>query len=70
MDPETLYCIWQADDTIQYARTPDGVGCYWYDEDQKADALADVCEVRRTRWFESNEEFEEWRMDREMRAWE
>lgn len=61
MDPETLYVIRNRDGSYSFARTPDGLGCYWYDDDDEEEARGDVCEVTRVRHFDSHAEFEEWR---------
>lgn len=64
MEPDTLYIIFGEDDDafpMQYGRTPDGVGMYWYDFDQRAEAIGDVCDPVRTRSFNSMKEFDEYR---------
>ena len=62
LDPETLYIIWDektADYT--YVRTPDGVGCYFYDHGQRKEAEGDVCDVKRVKRFDSHKEWEDYR---------
>lgn len=60
LDPEALYVIHSAySDDIEYARTPDGVGCYWYDD--RDEAMGDVCEVRYVKHFDSFQEWEDYR---------
>jgi hypothetical protein len=62
LDPETLYIIWNhRTETYSYARTPDGIGCYWYDEDQREEARGDVCDVKRAKHFDSHAEFDDYR---------
>lgn len=62
INPETLYVIWN-DRTSEYTyvRTPDGVGCYWYDDNQEDEARGDVCEVERVMHFDSHREFDDYR---------
>lgn len=64
LDPETLYVILGDDDDafpISYGRTPDGIGMYWYDFDQRDEAIGDVCDPVRTRHFDSHKEFDDYR---------
>lgn len=72
IDVETLYIIGDArpagaryvdphNPVEQYVRTPDGRGCYWYDENQLDEAKTDVCDFRRTHYFETIEDFEDYR---------
>lgn len=64
MDPETLYVI--RTDPPTYVRTPDGVGAYWYTEDEhgpdyKQMAKEDICTPTRTSYFDSELDFFNWR---------
>lgn len=61
LDPETMYIITDRDDSEHFARTPDGVGCYWYDEDQWEEAKGDVCDHKRIMHFESHADFDQYR---------
>ena len=64
LDPDTLYVILGDDDDafpIAYGRTPDGIGMYWYDFDQREDALNDVSTPTRTRHFDSHADFDRYR---------
>jgi len=64
LDPETLYVILGDDDDsfpIAYGRTPDGVGMYWYDFDQREEAIGDVCDPVRTRHFDTQKDFDDYR---------
>lgn len=61
LDPGTLYIILGNEDDAfprHYIRTPDGRGCYWYDFDQREEAMNDVCEPRRVRHFNSVADFD------------
>lgn len=62
LNPETLYIIRDGhhDEVTLWVRTPDGVGAYWYDEDDE-DALNDVCPVKRRRIFDNMREFDSFR---------
>jgi hypothetical protein len=60
LDPNALYVIHDFDVT-RYARTPDGVGCYWYDENQREEARGDVCDPTYIKYFQSFTEWEEYR---------
>lgn len=60
--PECLYVIWnEPAGEYLYVRTPDGVGCYWYDDNQEDVARGDVCDVEYTKHFDSVKEFDEYR---------
>jgi len=61
LDPETMYIIINRDNTETFVRTPDGIGCFWYDDDQYEVACGDVCDYRRVMYFDSSEEFENYR---------
>jgi hypothetical protein len=61
LDPETLYIVENRDGSVSYGRTPDGLGMYWYDEDQKHEAQTDVCDYKRSRYFDSPREFDDFR---------
>lgn len=61
LDPETMYIVRDYDDSLLYVRTPDGVGCFWYDEDEREEAEGDVCDHKRVMHFDSNREFEDYR---------
>lgn len=63
LNPETLYCIAGMDDAMPhtYGRTPDGVGMYWYDADQRQEAMEDVCEPTEVRYFDSMRSFDKHR---------
>lgn len=65
MYPDILYVVWNRDGSLSYGRTPDGIGMYWYDEDEEDTAREDICEVRRVQYFDSHKEFDEWRYERE-----
>lgn len=56
LDVDTLYVVGDS-----YARTPDGEGCYWYDESQYEDAAHDVSDYVRIMHFESARDFDRYR---------
>ena len=59
---DTLYVISEPfscdeQDSVTFGRTPDGIGMYWYlDEDE---ARGDVEPVKRVRMFDTHREFDE-----------
>lgn len=58
---DVLYVIDSPTGEMMYARTPDGVGCYWYDETAEDEAYGDVCPVVSVVHFDSHDEFEAFR---------
>lgn len=55
---DTLYIVaTPGSDDVLWARTPDGIGCYWYDEGDE-DAKTDVEDFKRTRYCENMREFD------------
>lgn len=61
LDPETMYIITNRDGFESLVRTPDGIGCFWYNEDEYDIACDDVCDVVHKMYFDSIEEFENYR---------
>ena len=60
LDPDTLYIVEnEKSGEVHWVRTPDGVGCYWYNEDDE-DAKYDVSPFMRTRHV-TYDEFDELR---------
>lgn len=59
LNPETLYVV-EDKNTVLWGRTPDGIGMYWYDEDDE-NAKTDVCDFKRVHYFESSREFDNFR---------
>lgn len=59
IDPDALYVIHYPDGEVQYVRTPDGIGCYWYDD--RDEAMGDVCDPRYVKHFDSYQEWEDYR---------
>lgn len=58
-----LYAITEDNGDVTYGRTPDGIGMYWYDEDDLETALGDVEPVTSTMYFDGMDEFQEHRDD-------
>lgn len=65
-DPDTLYVVRQDDDSVQYVRTPDGIGAYWYDD--RAEAEGDVSTPERVMHMDSDD-FERFRERSEDALW-
>ena len=55
---DTLYIVsTPGSEDVLWARTPDGVGCYWYDEGDP-DAYTDVEDYKRVRHCANMREFD------------